>query len=265
MLRMKLLSMLFRQVRYSCRNTPLLALIVLGIAIIPESLIAVLTITMVVGMTQMRKRRVVIRQLSALEALGGITNICSDKTGTLTQGRMITRKAWIPGVGTYTVNGAEEASDPTSGTVSLGPESKAQGGPTESEEKREKFEQERSTLGLTFDVPAEKVLQGQRRSDKAEKGSSDAFDLSKATVPSELGAFLRSTSLCNLASVRHDDKNGWQAIGDPTEIALQVFAHRFEYGKKTLVSRGWNQLAEYPFDSSIKRMSVVYQKAGQNR
>ncbi|KAJ8609293.1 hypothetical protein MRB53_039168 [Persea americana] len=42
-----------------------------GIAIIPESLIAVLTITMVVGMTQMRKRKVVVRQLSALEALGG--------------------------------------------------------------------------------------------------------------------------------------------------------------------------------------------------
>ncbi|XMA07856.1 hypothetical protein WAI453_000647 [Rhynchosporium graminicola] len=45
----------------------------------PESLIAVLTITMVVGMTVMRKANVVIRDLSALEALGGITNICSDK------------------------------------------------------------------------------------------------------------------------------------------------------------------------------------------
>lgn len=43
-----------------------LVLMILGIAIIPESLIAVLTITMVVGMTQMRKRKVVIRQLSAL-------------------------------------------------------------------------------------------------------------------------------------------------------------------------------------------------------
>jgi P-type Na+/K+ transporter len=70
-----------------------------GIAMIPESLIAVLTITFVVGMTQMRKRRVLTRKLSALEALGGITNICSDKTGTLTQGQMVTRKAWIPGFG----------------------------------------------------------------------------------------------------------------------------------------------------------------------
>ena len=54
----------------------------LGIAIIPESLIAVSTVTMVVGMTQMRKRRVVIRQLSALEAFGGVTNIYSGDSNT---------------------------------------------------------------------------------------------------------------------------------------------------------------------------------------
>ena len=237
-----------------------LADVLSGIAIIPESLIAVLTITMVVGMTQMRKRQVVIRQLSALEALGGITNICSDKTGTLTQGRMITRKAWIPGVGTYTVNDAEEASDPTSGTVSIGPEPKAEGDGIQSEEtKREMRDQQRSAAGLTFDIPAEKAMQDQWKADRTEKETSDQLDLSNTDLPSELNAFLQSTALCNLASVRLDEKNGWQAIGDPTEIALQVFAHRFQKGKNTLESGGWNQLAEYPFDSSIKRMSVVYQ------
>ena len=76
---------------------------------------------MVVAMTTMRKTKVVIRQLSALEALGGVTNICSDKTGTLTQGQMITRKVWPPAVGTYTVKDAEEASDPTNGSVSFAP------------------------------------------------------------------------------------------------------------------------------------------------
>ena len=48
----------------------------IGIAIIPESLIAVLTITMVVGMTQMRKRKVVIRQLSALYVF--LQVLCAD-------------------------------------------------------------------------------------------------------------------------------------------------------------------------------------------
>ncbi|OCK80310.1 calcium ATPase [Lepidopterella palustris CBS 459.81] len=55
-----------------------------GIAVIPESLVAVLTITFVTDMTQMRKHRVLMRKLSALEALGRITNICSDKQTTVT-------------------------------------------------------------------------------------------------------------------------------------------------------------------------------------
>ena len=214
---------------------------------------------MVVGMTQMRKRRVVIRQLSALEALGGITNICSDKTGTLTQGRMITRKAWVPGVGTYIVNDAEDASDPTSGTISLGPEFKTSSSSQEKEEKQQKLDQERSTLGLTFDIPAEKTLKDEERIKRISKDRESHQDLSKSEVPPKLSAFLKSTALCNLASVRHDNKNGWQVIGDPTEVALQVFAHRFGYGRQNLTSKGWDQVAEYPFDSSIKRMSVIYQ------
>jgi P-type E1-E2 ATPase len=52
-------------------------------------------------MAAMRRRQFLTRKLSALEALGGITNIYSDKTGTLTQGVMTVRKAWVPGVGVY--------------------------------------------------------------------------------------------------------------------------------------------------------------------
>lgn len=223
-----------------------------GIAIIPESLIAVLTITMVVGMTQMRKRKVVIRQLSALEALGGVTNICSDKTGTLTQGRMVTRRVWIPSIGTYSVKNAQDAADPTSGTVS-GPMAHDASG-----DERAKLDEQSSSSGPTLDIPAEKAPReenGNAQSEKQEQGN--VADGLPEVVP-ELADFLNSTALCNLASVRHDEKTGWHAIGDPTEIALQIFAHRFDFGKKTLESGGWEQLAEHPFDSSIKRMSVVY-------
>lgn len=207
-----------------------------GIAIIPESLIAVLTITMVVGMTQMRKRKVVIRQLSALEALGGVTNICSDKTGTLTQGRMVTRKVWLPSVGVYTVEGAEDASDPTQGTVNFAPGSNELSSPST---ENPKSDSEKPAIGSAMDVQKDSEL------------------------PSELETFLQSTALCNLATVRYDNQTGeWQSIGDPTEIALQVFAHRFGHGKKTLREKdGWNELAEYPFDSSVKRMSVIYKMA----
>lgn len=206
-------------------------LIVEGIAIIPESLIAVLTITMVVGMTQMHKRRVVIRQLSALEALGGVTNICSDKTGTLTQGQMVTRKAWIPGVGIYSVNKSDDASDPSRGFVTLGSAS----------DKAENEKQNEKTQATPADSKEEQAI---------------------TQVNPELESFLLASSLCNLATVRYDSTAGkWQTMGDPTEIALQVFAHRFGYGKKTLeADLKWKQIAEYPFDSAIKRMSVIYSR-----
>ncbi|KAI4179667.1 MAG: hypothetical protein LQ348_005358 [Seirophora lacunosa] len=226
-----------------------------GIAIIPEALIAVLTITMVVGMTQMRKRRVVIRQLSALEALGGVTNICSDKTGTLTQGQMITRKAWLPGVGMYTVNDAEDAADPTKGNVSLGPSPDIV--KTESEKKGIKFD-----LGRE-DTPNASSVKLARAEDTSTNNGAPQLP----EVTPELQEFLQSTALCNLATVRHDEqKNEWQAIGDPTEIALQVFARRFGFGKKSLEEEhAWTELAEYPFDSSIKRMSVIYQQDGSDK
>lgn len=70
--------------------------IALGIGVLPESLVAVLTITFSVGAKRMANSNVIVRKLEALEALGGVTDICSDKTGTLTHGKMIVDKIWTP-------------------------------------------------------------------------------------------------------------------------------------------------------------------------
>lgn len=56
--------------------------ICVAVAVIPESLIAVLTITIAVGTKAMARGNVIVRKLQCLEAVGGVTNICSDKTGT---------------------------------------------------------------------------------------------------------------------------------------------------------------------------------------
>ncbi|KAK6597680.1 Calcium-transporting ATPase 3-like protein 1 [Botrytis cinerea] len=232
-----------------------------GIAIIPESLIAVLTITMVVGMTVMRKANVVVRDLSALEALGGVTNICSDKTGTLTQGAMIVKKVWIPKIGIYTVNHSMDPNNPTEGTVTKAP-LKSEGMQTPdspSETEKIDFDNQRSAAALKFDIPAEKAVRDERKNPSSEQ------DEEPAEIIPELESFLQSAALCNLATVKHEVVEGetakkWQTTGEPTEIALQVFTHRFESGKRAFESKGWKQTAEFPFDSSIKRMSVIYQR-----
>lgn len=219
-----------------------------GIAIIPESLVAVLTITMVQATRVMRKANVVVRDLAALESLGGVTNICSDKTGTLTQGAMIVKKAWLPFAKVYTVHDSMDPSDPTIGRVGF---SDMRKNPPKDAPKRD-YDQERSATALKFDVPDEKL------NEKEKKPENDVNE-SEAEMTPDLRAFLTSSALCNLATVREDkETQSWQTTGEPTEIALQVFSHRFDMGKKKLEKEGWKQLAEFPFDSTIKRMSVIY-------
>ncbi|KAI0969611.1 hypothetical protein F4678DRAFT_165914 [Xylaria arbuscula] len=204
--------------------------ICVGVAVIPESLIAVLTISMAVGTKAMAKGNVIVRKLSVLEAVGGVTNICSDKTGTLTQGKMITRKIWLRDGSIASVEACTHPFDPSSGNVVW----------------------------------------------KDDKSLSSALHSSVPKLPLSTKRFLECIALCNNATVSDskavsgDDTaetsttsttvvSDWTAIGEPTEIALQVFAMRFDITKATISQSNDSFLiTEYPFDSSCKRMTVVY-------
>ena len=227
--------------------------ICVAVAVIPESLIAVLTITIAVGGQAMAKANVITRVQSAIEAVGGVTNICSDKTGTLTQGRMVTKKALIPGVGIFSVDAITDPYSPRSGNVFLDGE-RLRLDDYVPNTAATRFlrtialcnnSKVQPSLDSTSGYPNEKKTTFDRVTSDDDRDT-DASTIQSASRPS-------TTIMQGLST------GPWMAHGEPTEIALHVLASRFGMGKEDLLSTLDIHLAtEFSFDSSVKKMTVVY-------
>jgi P-type Ca2+ transporter type 2C len=159
----------------------------LAVAIVPEGLPAVMTITLSVGVKDMAKKNAIVRKLAAIEALGSITLIATDKTGTLTMNKMNVKEVWV-----------------------------------------DKHLYDIDNLPHSSNHPFRRLIE--------------------------------NGVLCSTASlVPVHDHGSFDVLGDPTEGALLYLAKKVETVPEKLREE-WKILDEIPFDSLVKRMSVVVQK-----
>ena len=223
----------------------------MAVAVVPEGLPAVITVTLALGTQRMVKRQALIRKLPAVETLGSVTTICSDKTGTLTQNKMVVQTLELAGRSwQVTGNGYEP-------------------------------------FGLFYPVTREDRWEGRSQPPHPESA------LAPATLAGEhpdLQLLLVAGVLCNDAVLRQLPKDEvhrsgsakeksrrkgrgqatskgsasemiWGILGDPTEGGLLALA-----GKANIVQEVWSRqfprVAEIPFSSERKRMSVFVKTGG---
>jgi Ca2+-transporting ATPase len=173
----------------------------MAVAIVPEGLPAVITVTLALGTQRMVRRHALIRKLPAVETLGSVTTICSDKTGTLTQNKMVVQYVHTSHASLHVTG---EGYDP------IGEFHVVKHGPS-----------------LSPINPQEQP---------------------------ELLNLLIACTICNDA-VLQKEVGEWVILGDPTEGALLTLSGKAGF-QKDLWADKFPRVAEFPFSSERKRMSV---------
>jgi potassium/sodium efflux P-type ATPase len=142
---------------------------------------------------------------------------------------MIAKKVWIPACGTYSVSNSNNPVDPETGDVHF------------SSIQEDDQDEKRSTSEGSACEP-QSLVEGN----------------------THLKAFLDVATLANLSTLHKDKEGVWHGRGDPTETAINVFATRFGWKRSELATGDnalWKAKLEFPFDSDVKKMSVIMENA----
>ena len=195
-------------------------IIIKAMSVVPINIPLLTTIILITGVLAMAKHRVIIRNLASIESLGRISILCSDKTGTITAGQMTVKRIWDATTDThYYVTG----------------------------------------LGYS---PDGKIIKLEKNIEKIDEKEARSVEPELVELGSPLGTLITSGMLNNDSEIIEEyiettKQNVYSGTGSPTESALLAVFNKTGIPKDS-VKQTYELEREYPFDSSLKRMSKVF-------
>ncbi|MFW9904514.1 MAG: cation-translocating P-type ATPase [Candidatus Thorarchaeota archaeon] len=196
-------------------------IIIKAMSVVPINIPLLTTIILITGVLAMAKHRVIIRNLASIESLGRISILCSDKTGTITAGQMTVKRIWDASTDThYYVTG----------------------------------------LGYS---PEGKIVKLRENIEKISENEVKSLESEVIVLDSSLGILIASGMLNNDSEIIEEyieatKQKVYSGTGSPTESALLAVFNKTGM-KKDEVKQIYGLTREYPFDSSLKRMSKVFE------